>query len=95
MNECGISSISVQGGPGFFLLKPSLPHRCVLTGLPAVVTLSPWRHDDVTYDGVALTEACRRLEQSGAAVVGLNCTRGPDTMIPVIKEIRNVCEVSM
>merc|ERR1711972_311321 len=31
--------------------------------------------------------ACRELAQAGAAVVGLNCTRGPDTMLPILAEI--------
>ena len=45
-------------------------------------------------DEVPVTEACRRLEGQGAAVVGVNCSRGPDTMLPLVKEIRKVCQVS-
>ena len=33
-------------------------------------------------------EACKRLEDAGADVVGMNCCRGPATMLPQIKEIR-------
>ena len=47
----------------------------------------------VTYDGVPIPEACRRLEDAGACVVGVNCSRGPDTMIPLIKEVRKACKV--
>ena len=39
-------------------------------------------------DGVGIVETCRRLEQAGAAVVGMNCFRGPDTMLPGLKQIR-------
>ncbi|WAR08271.1 BHMT1-like protein [Mya arenaria] len=60
-------------------------------GLPAVVTMAPYV-PDVTLDYVPIPEACRRLEVAGAAVVGLNCQRGPETMLPLLKEIRKVCK---
>lgn len=41
-----------------------------------------------TFDGVELTEAMKRLESAGADVVGLNCTRGPETMIPLMEKIK-------
>jgi betaine-homocysteine S-methyltransferase len=41
-----------------------------------------------TRDGWTPEEACRRLEAAGADVVGLNCGRGPATMLPVVKAIR-------
>jgi betaine-homocysteine S-methyltransferase len=31
---------------------------------------------------------CRRLEAAGADVVGLNCHRGPATIMPLMREIR-------
>merc|ERR1711976_143418 len=45
-----------------------------------------------TFDGVALPEACRQLEEAGADVVGFNCVRGPDTMLPIIKEVKKACK---
>jgi betaine-homocysteine S-methyltransferase len=56
-------------------------------GLPAVVTLAVHR-DPETWDGWTPAEACARLEDAGADVVGLNCIRGPWTMLPLIREIR-------
>ena len=64
----------------------------VVAGLPAVVTLAVYG-PDMTTDDVPIPEACRRLEEAGAAVVGLNCARGPETMIPLLREIRKVCKV--
>ncbi len=55
--------------------------------LPAVVMLSSIA--ERTRDGYTYAEACRRLEKEGADVVGLNCTRGPDTMLPIIEHIRD------
>lgn len=61
-------------------------------GLPAVITLAAYV-PEITTDDVPFPEACRNLELAGAAVVGLNCARGPWTMLPLIKKIREVCEV--
>jgi betaine-homocysteine S-methyltransferase len=44
-------------------------------------------------DGVTPAEACRRLEAAGADVVGLNCSRGPQTMLPLLGEIREAVSV--
>ena len=60
-------------------------------GLPAAVSFAPFMAKN-TFDGVPYAEACRRLEEAGAAVVGLNCARGPTTMMPMMKEIRQACK---
>jgi betaine-homocysteine S-methyltransferase len=56
-------------------------------GLEAVVTLAIHR-DGVTREGLNPEEACRRLADAGAAVVGLNCIRGPRTMLPLLRAVR-------
>jgi betaine-homocysteine S-methyltransferase len=56
-------------------------------GLPAVVTFALHR-DGSMRDGVSPQEACMQAEQAGAAVVGLNCIRGPATMLPLLAPIR-------
>jgi betaine-homocysteine S-methyltransferase len=56
-------------------------------GLPAVVTLTVHQAPE-TRDGLTLPEACRRLEDAGADVVGLNCCRGPATLMPLVKAVR-------
>jgi betaine-homocysteine S-methyltransferase len=56
-------------------------------GLQSVVTFAST--SDQTIDGFELDEACRRLEQAGADVVGLNCSRGPTTMLPILDRIRD------
>ena len=56
-------------------------------GLAAVVTLSIHREGEVR-EGWSPEDACARLEQAGADVVGLNCIRGPRTMLPLVARIR-------
>jgi betaine-homocysteine S-methyltransferase len=65
-------------------------------GLPAMVTLAPTQPDK-TRDGYEYTEACRILAAAGAQIVGLNCDRGPQTMLPLITDIREAvdCAVAM
>ncbi len=55
--------------------------------VPAVVTFAMHR-EELTRDGLTPAQACQRLEAAGADVVGLNCHRGPRTMLPLIREIR-------
>ncbi|MGH3656945.1 MAG: homocysteine S-methyltransferase family protein, partial [Micromonosporaceae bacterium] len=44
-------------------------------GLPSVITLVADRRG-LSREGVPMTEACQRLADAGAEVVGLNCNRG-------------------
>jgi betaine-homocysteine S-methyltransferase len=60
-------------------------------GLPSVVTLAATQPDR-TRDGYEYVEACRILADSGATVVGLNCDRGPATMLPLIARIREAVD---
>lgn len=61
----------------------------------AVVTFCLHR-EDVTREGWTAAETCKRLEQAGADVVGMNCHRGPATMMPHLKKIRKAvkCHVA-
>jgi betaine-homocysteine S-methyltransferase len=56
-------------------------------GMPAVITLALHLQEEMR-EGWSAAETCKRLEDAGADVVGLNCIRGPQTMLPVLREIR-------
>ena len=60
-------------------------------GLDAVVTLTIHRQP-IVRGGDPIGAACRRLQDAGADVVGLNCMRGPATMLPLLGEIRTACD---
>ncbi|HKF17326.1 MAG TPA: homocysteine S-methyltransferase family protein [Candidatus Dormibacteraeota bacterium] len=57
-------------------------------GLATVVTFAVHRDGNLR-DGFTPEEGCQRLEAAGADVVGLNCARGPRTMLPLLKRIRD------
>ncbi len=61
-------------------------------GLPAVITLAVHRAPE-TREGWSVAEACKRLEDAGADVVGLNCIRGPSTMLPLLREITAAVDI--
>jgi betaine-homocysteine S-methyltransferase len=66
------------------------------TGLPAVVTFVPDYADPGTLrvtQGWGAAETCKRLEDAGADVVGLNCCLGPRTMLPYLRPIRDSVSV--
>lgn len=67
---------------------------CQELGLPALVTFASVQ-PETTYDGYDYVEACRRLADAGAAAVGLNCSRGPATMLPLLERIRAAVDVPL
>jgi betaine-homocysteine S-methyltransferase len=62
------------------------------TALPAAVMLAIHR-EDKTREGWGVAETCKRLEDAGADVVGLNCARGPATMLPLLEQVRKAVKV--
>ena len=59
-------------------------------GAISVVTLAV--HREGLRDDFTVREACQRLQDAGADVVGMNCIRGPNTMLPVMEEISKKVE---
>jgi betaine-homocysteine S-methyltransferase len=57
-------------------------------GLPAMITLASVQTGK-TRDGYDYAEACKILADNGADIVGLNCDRGPATMLPIIQKVRD------
>jgi betaine-homocysteine S-methyltransferase len=62
---------------------------------PSVITLAVPRESRMR-EGWTVAETAAQLEAAGADVVGLNCSRGPDTMMPLLREIRSAvrCHVA-
>lgn len=61
------------------------------SALPVVLTLGVM-NDGLMQDCVDPVTCCRELEKKGATVVGLNCFRGPATMMPLLKEVRKAVD---
>jgi betaine-homocysteine S-methyltransferase len=67
---------------------------CKQLGLPAMVTFASVQ-PGMTYDGYDYVDACTILADNGAAIVGLNCSRGPETMLPLLERIRAAVDVAV
>ena len=67
---------------------------CQALGLPAMVTFASVQ-PATTYDGYDYVDACRDLADAGATIVGLNCSRGPATMLPLLERIRSAVDVAV
>jgi len=63
--------------------------------LPKVITIAPMGENRMR-DDWSIVDTCKELEQRGADVVGMNCFRGPATMLPYLKDIRRAtsCHVA-
>ncbi len=55
-------------------------------GVPAVIMLAMHQADE-TREGWTVAEAAKRIADAGADVVGLNCIRGPRTMLPLLADL--------
>jgi betaine-homocysteine S-methyltransferase len=62
--------------------------------VPAVVTFAIHREENVR-EGLSPAQACERLEAAGADVVGINCHRGPKTMMPLLEQIRRTVKCTV
>jgi len=66
------------------------------SGLPPVITfaLANWTDGSkmgdklLLQDGVHIVDACKKMHDQGAVVVGLNCHRGPQSIIPPMEALR-------
>jgi len=58
----------------------------------AVITLA-MHQADVTRENWSVVDACRKIADAGADVVGLNCIRGPATMMPLLRQVRDAVTI--
>src|SRR6516164_10680618 len=61
--------------------------RAKKTGLPAMVTIC-FENQPVTSDGKSAADAAKALLDAGADVVGMNCLRPPEHMLPAMEQMR-------
>ncbi|HLF26255.1 MAG TPA: homocysteine S-methyltransferase family protein [Anaerolineae bacterium] len=61
--------------------------RIQAAGLPAMVTMS-FEKEARAYEGDSPAECARKLVDAGADIVGINCLRGPEHTLPLLKQMR-------
>lgn len=80
-------------GETFFHLGEALLclERVQKSGLPAMITIS-FRGSNMTDDGKSAAECARTLSGEGAQIVGANCMRDPERMMPILDEMRRATD---
>jgi betaine-homocysteine S-methyltransferase len=63
-------------------------------GLPAMVTVGP-DNDPNSFEGHPPDECVRRLAHAGVEIVGVNCLRSPEHMLPIMEEVRDAAPDSV
>jgi len=63
-------------------------------GLPTVITIAPMAENRMR-DGWDIVDTVVELERRGASVVGMNCFRGPATMLPWLRAMRERVEAPL
>lgn len=61
--------------------------RAKKTGLPVMVTIC-FENQNATADGKSAAAAASALVDAGADIIGMNCLRPPEHMLPYIEEMR-------
>jgi betaine-homocysteine S-methyltransferase len=61
--------------------------RAKKTGLPVMVTMC-FENQNVTAEGKTAAEAAKALAGAGADILGVNCLRGPEHILPLAEEMR-------
>jgi betaine-homocysteine S-methyltransferase len=63
-------------------------------GLPAMVTMGPDNHPN-SFEGHSPGECARRLADAGVEIVGVNCLRSPEHVLPIMEEVRDAAPDSV
>jgi betaine-homocysteine S-methyltransferase len=63
-------------------------------GIPAVITIAPMGENKMR-DDWSVMDTLKALEDRGADVVGMNCFRGPTSMMPYLREARSTLQGQM
>jgi len=61
--------------------------RIKKAGVPAMVTMS-FEANARSYEGDTPAECAKKLAGAGADIVGVNCLRGPQQMLPLLRQFR-------
>jgi len=86
---CKEENVDMIIGETFYYLEEALLALEVMKqhNFTSVITLGIMA-ENILEDGYTPTEACKILKDNGADVVGLNCFRGPETMLDIALDIR-------
>ncbi|MCI8807010.1 MAG: dihydropteroate synthase [Oscillospiraceae bacterium] len=84
--RAGADLVSIETMTDLYEAKAALLAVKENTSLPVLVTMS-FEQTGRTFTGCTIPSMARTLEGLGADAVGLNCSLGPDLLLPLLKEL--------
>ncbi|MBQ8851543.1 MAG: homocysteine S-methyltransferase family protein, partial [Oscillibacter sp.] len=84
--KAGADLIVIETMTDLYEAKAALLAAKESTGLPVLVTMS-FEATGRTFTGCTAASMAHTLEGLGADAIGLNCSLGPDLLLPILKEI--------
>lgn len=84
--RAGADLVSIETMTDLYEAKAALLAVKENTSLPVLVTMS-FERSGRTFTGCTIPSMARTLEGLGADAVGLNCSLGPDLLLPLLKEL--------
>ena len=84
--KAGADLVSIETMTDLYEAKAALLAVKENTSLPVFVTMS-FEQNGRTFTGCTIPSMARTLEGLGADAIGLNCSLGPDLLLPLLKEL--------
>ena len=84
--RAGADLVSIETMTDLYEAKAALLAVKENTSLPVFVTMS-FERSGRTFTGCTIPSMARTLEGLGADAIGLNCSLGPDLLLPLLKEL--------
>ncbi len=85
--ESGVDLVVIETISDIYEIQEAVRAAKQVTDLPVVATIT-FTRDDRTLLGDEPTKVARRLKQSGADVIGVNCSGGPAQLLRLLRQMR-------
>jgi methionine synthase / methylenetetrahydrofolate reductase(NADPH) len=85
--EAGVDLIVIETISDIYEIKEAIHAAKQVTDLPVVATIT-FTRDDRTLLGDEPTKVARQLKETGADVIGVNCSGGPTQLLRLLKQMR-------
>lgn len=87
LNEAGLDLIVIETMSDLYEIHEAIRAAKENSSVPVVATVT-FTRDDVTLLGDDPLKVARRLNESGADVIGVNCSGGPSQLLRILKEMK-------
>ncbi|MBN2045392.1 MAG: bifunctional homocysteine S-methyltransferase/methylenetetrahydrofolate reductase [Anaerolineales bacterium] len=87
MCNCGIDLVIIETISDLYEIRAAIEAAKQVCGLPVIASIT-FTRDDRTLLGDSPKKAAEWLHQSGADVIGVNCSEGPAQLLRILREMK-------